>query len=104
MSSVRPCLLERPHGLRPDTVKREEAVEIRGKVRDGEVTGVEDGAAIVGVDHAPRIGTASSNWLSDARVHTDRVDLDPSIYGWNARRMKRIVIGGGVDAVNTFRY
>jgi hypothetical protein len=75
-------------------VKREEAVEIRGKVRDGEVTGVEerasrrppdpdsveDGAAILGFDHSPRIGTASSNWLSDARVHTDRVDLDPSIW------------------------
>src|SRR5258705_9027100 len=93
-SSVRPCLLEQAQGLRPDTVKREKAVEIRGKVRDGEVTGVEeragrgppdpdsveDRAAIVGVDHAPRIGTASRNWLSDARVHTDRVNLDPSIW------------------------
>jgi len=118
MSSVRPCLPEQPYDLRPDAVKGEEAVEIRRRVRDDAVTGieerasrgpadsdtVEDGAAILGVDHAPRIGTASSDWLRDSRGHTDDVDLDPPIHGWNAGRTKRFVIGGGVDAVNTFRY
>jgi len=117
MSSVRPCLPEQSHSLRPDAVKGEEAVEIRRQVRDDAVTGieerasrgpadldtVEDGAAILGVDHAPRIGTTSSDWLGDSRGHPDAVDLDPPIYGWNARRTKRIVIGGGVDAVYTFR-
>jgi len=28
---------------------------------------VEDGTAILGVDHAPRIGTPSSDWLRDSR-------------------------------------
>jgi hypothetical protein len=79
MRSVRPCLPEQPHGLRPDAVKGEEAVEIRRQVRA--VTGVEerasrgpadpdtveDGAAILGVDHAPRIGTSSRDWLRDSR-------------------------------------
>ncbi len=64
-------------------MKGEEAVD-GGQVRDGAVTGVEerasrgptdpdtgeDGAAIGGIDHAPRIG------------HVDDVDLDPPIYGW----------------------
>jgi len=59
----------------------EEAVEIRGQVCEGPVTGVdqrtgrgpadpdavEDGATILGVDHAPRIGTRSSEWLRDPR-------------------------------------
>jgi hypothetical protein len=49
-------------------------------VRDPDT--VEDGAAILGVDHAPRIGTASCDWLRDSRRHAD------------------VVIGGGVDAVN----
>jgi hypothetical protein len=94
-------------------VKGEEAVEIRRQARDDAVTGVEerasrgpadpdaveDGAAILGVDHAPRIGTASSDWLRDSRGHTDAVDLDPPIYGWNAGRTKRFVIGGGVDVL-----
>ena len=96
MGSVRPCLPEQPHGLRPDAVKGEEAVEIRRQVRDGAVTGVEErasrgpadldtvegGAAILGVDHAPRIGTASSDWLRDSRGYTDDVDLDPPIHGF----------------------
>jgi hypothetical protein len=96
-------------------VKGEEAVEIRGQVRDDAVTGieerasrgpadpdtVEDGAAILGVDHAPRIGTTSSDWLGDSRGHPDAVDLDPPIYGWNAGGRSDLS-SGGVDAVNTF--
>jgi hypothetical protein len=84
MNSVRPCLPEQPHGLRPDAVEGEEAVEIRRQVCDGAVTGVEeragrgpadpdtveDGAAILGVDHAPRIGTSSSDWHPDSRGGT----------------------------------
>jgi hypothetical protein len=80
IGSVRPCLPEQPHGLRPDAVKGEETVEIRRQVRDGAVTGVEerssrrpadldtveDGAAILGVDHAPRIGSSSGDWLRDS--------------------------------------
>ena len=111
MSSVRPCLSEQPHGLRPDAVKGEEAVEIRRQVCDGAVTGVEerasrgpadpdtveDGAAILGVDHAPRIGIASSDGLRDSRGDADDVDLDPPIHGWNAGRTKRFAIGGGVS-------
>ena len=87
MRSVRPCLPEQPYGRRPDAVKGEEAVEIRRQVCDGAVTGVderasrgpadpdtvEDGAAILGVDHAPRIGNASSDWLRDSRGHIDAV-------------------------------
>jgi hypothetical protein len=68
-------------------VKGEKPVEIRRQVRDGAVAGVEesasrgpaepdtieDGAAIVGLDHAPRIGTSSNDWIRDSRVHTDDV-------------------------------
>jgi hypothetical protein len=93
ISSVRPCLPEQPQGLRPDAVKGEESVEIRGQVCDSAVTGVakragrgpadldtvEDGSAILGVDHAPRIGIPRMNWLRDSRSHTDDVDLDPPI-------------------------
>jgi hypothetical protein len=96
-------------------VEREEAVEIRGKVRDGEVTGVEeragrgapdadsveDGTAIVGVDHAPRIGTALSNWLSDARVHIDRVDLDRPTLGGTLVRRSDLSPGDGVQGSPT---
>jgi len=81
MSSVRACLAEQPYGFRPDAVKGEKSVEIRGQVRDGAVAGVEesasrrpaepdtieDGAAIVGLEHAPRIGTSSNNLLRDSR-------------------------------------
>jgi hypothetical protein len=84
--SVRPCLPEQPRGLRPDAVQGEEAVEIRRQVRDGAVTGVEertsrgpadpdtveDGAAIPGVDHAPRIGTSPTDWLRNARDLSSR--------------------------------
>ena len=45
MSSVRPCLPEQPHGLRPDAVKGEEAVEIRRQVRDRAVTRIEERAS-----------------------------------------------------------
>src|SRR3981189_3709269 len=45
MSSVRPCLPEQPHGLRPDAVKAEEAVEIRRQVCEGAVIGVEECAS-----------------------------------------------------------
>ncbi|MDT5330980.1 MAG: hypothetical protein QOF31_2277, partial [Mycobacterium sp.] len=83
IGSVRPCLPEQLHGLRPGAVKGEEAVEIRRQVCDGAVTGVEqrasrgpadpdtveDGTTILGVDHAPRIGTSSSDWLRDSRGH-----------------------------------
>jgi hypothetical protein len=87
--SVRPCLTEQSHGLRPDAVKGEEAVEIRRQVGDGAVTGVDErasrgptdpdtvkvGAAILGV-HAPRIGTSSRDWLQHAgrgdRLRTGR--------------------------------
>jgi hypothetical protein len=107
MCSVRPCLPEQSRGLWPDAVKGEKAVQFRGQVRDDAVTGieerasrgpadpdtVEDGAAILGGDHAPRIGTTSSDWLGDSRGHPDAVDLDPPIYGWNAWRTKRFVIG-----------
>jgi hypothetical protein len=82
--------LEQSHGLRHDAVKGEEAIEIR---RRADPDSVEDGAAILGVDHAPRIGNASSDWFRDSRGHADAVDLDPPIYGWNARRMKPFVIG-----------
>ncbi len=89
MRSVRPCLPEQPYGRRPDAVQREETVAIRREVRDGVVTGVderasrgasdsetvEDGAAILGVDHAPRIGNASSDWPRDSRGHIQLVSL-----------------------------
>ena len=95
-SSARPCLPEQFHGLRPDAVQGQEAVVVGRQVCDGAVTGVEerasrgpadpdtveDGAAILGVDHGPRIGTPSSDWLRDSRGHTDGVDLDPPIHGW----------------------
>lgn len=95
MSSVRPCLPEQPHGLRPDAVKGEEAVEVRRQVCDGAVTGVEerasrgpaypdtveDGPAILAVNHATRIGTASGDWARDSRGHTGDVDLAPPIHG-----------------------
>jgi hypothetical protein len=103
------------HFQAASAVKGEGAIEIRRQVCDGAVTGVEerasrgpadpdtveDGAAILGVDHAPRIGTSSSDWLRDARGHSDDVDRDPPIHGWNAGRTKRFGIGGGVDAVDT---
>src|SRR6202790_3022693 len=116
MSSVRPCPSEQPHAVRPDAVAGEEAVEICRQVCDGAVTGVEeragrgpadrdtveDGAAILGVDHAPRIGTASSDWLRDSQGHTDDVDLDPLIHGWNAGRTKRFVIGEALTPSTRF--
>jgi hypothetical protein len=59
-------------------MKGEEAVEIRRPLCDGAVTGVEerasrgaadpdtveDGVTILGVDHAPRISTPSSDCLA----------------------------------------
>jgi hypothetical protein len=70
MTSVRLCLPEQTHGLRPDAVKGEELIEIGGQIREGVVPGieeragrgsadldtVEDGAAVCGIGHAPRIG------------------------------------------------
>jgi hypothetical protein len=84
-------------------VKGEEAVEIRRQVRDDAVTGieqrasrgpadsdtVEDGAAILGVDHAPRIGTASSDWLRDSLVTSQLASCDRD------RPSRRLVFFGG---------
>ena len=63
-------------------------VEERASCGPADPDTVEGGAAILGVDHAPRIGTASSDWLRDSRGHTDDVDLDPPIRVWNAGRTK----------------
>jgi hypothetical protein len=76
-------------------VKGEESVEIPRQVRDGAVADVEerasrgpadpdtveDGAAILGVDHAPRIGTSSRDRLRDSQrailIHGGGVDALP---------------------------
>jgi hypothetical protein len=46
-------------------------VDERASCRPADPDTVEDGAAILGVDHAPRIGNASSDWLRDSRGHID---------------------------------
>jgi hypothetical protein len=81
--SVRPCLPEQSHGLRPDAVQSKESVEIRRQARDGAVTGlekrascgpadpdtVEDGTAIPGLDHALRISTPLTDCSATREVH-----------------------------------
>lgn len=77
--------------------------EVRGGRRDpADLDTVEDRAAILGVDHAPRIGTASSDRHCDSRGHTDDVDLDPPTCGWSSGRTKRFVIGEALTASTRF--
>ncbi len=80
MGSVFPCLRQQAHSLRPDAVQGEECIEIRGQIPKAAIVGVdegtcsgpadpdavEDGAAVLGVGHPPRISNASSSGLSDA--------------------------------------
>ena len=74
-------------------MKGEELIEICGQIREGSVTGVderagrgpadpdtvEDGAAVRGVGHAPRIGNASSRSAQRrAEIIAVRTDIPSS--------------------------